>query len=128
MCVRNIPNIYRSGSILKNPECVCVLGLRAKSLVQSLIHFTDEETEAQENETICESGSLITYILTGYDSVARVKLFWLIIFKTHYKTQRSSSPCNSVSNNEEILSSYWNQPSNIQVSSSQRWVSLMAQR
>ena len=34
--------------------CVCV-GLRAKSLVQSLIHFTDEETEAQKNEMICES-------------------------------------------------------------------------
>ena len=52
--------------------CVC-FGLRAKSLVQSLIHFTDEETEAQKNEMICESSSFIKYILTGYDSMARGK-------------------------------------------------------
>ena len=48
-------------------------GLRAESLVQSLIHFTDEETEAQKNEMIRESSSFIKYILTGYDSMARGK-------------------------------------------------------
>lgn len=47
--------------------------------------------------------------------------FWMIVFKTHYKTQFSSSLCNSVNENgEEIPSSCWKQPSSVWVSSSQR--------
>lgn len=50
-----------------------------------------------------------------------VKLFWVTIVKTHYETPLLSSPCNYESQNDaEILSSYWNQPSSVQVSSSQR--------
>lgn len=45
-----------------------------------------------------------------------VKLFWVTIVKTHYKTPLLSSPCNYESQNyAEILSSYWNQPSSVQV-------------
>lgn len=64
-----------------------------------------------------EGSSFLKYIPIGGDS----KLFRVVIFKTHHKTQLLSWPYNSVNeNDDEILSSYWNQPSSIQVSSSQR--------
>lgn len=64
-----------------------------------------------------KGSSFLKYIPIGGDS----KLFWVVIFKTHHKTQLLSWPYNSVNeNDDEILSSYWNQPSSIQVSSSQR--------
>ena len=68
----------------------------------------------------CERGSSSSIFQQAMILWPEVKLFRVMIFKTHYKTQLSLSPCNSVSKNEEILSFYWNQPSNIQVSSSQR--------